>query len=47
MPRRISLGLPAPRLDARHLVIGRVLSGQQAWDAAREGQRISAARVLE
>ncbi|MCA8922073.1 MAG: peptidylprolyl isomerase [Planctomycetes bacterium] len=38
---------PAPRLDARHLVIGRVLSGQQAWDAAREGQRISAARVLE
>jgi cyclophilin family peptidyl-prolyl cis-trans isomerase len=38
---------PAPRLDARHRVIGRVISGQRALDAAREGQRITAARVLE
>lgn len=38
---------PAPRLDARHLVVGRVVSGQAAWDAAQEGQRITAARVLD
>jgi len=38
---------PAPRLDARHLVVGRVVSGQAAWDAAQEGQRITAARVVE
>lgn len=38
--------MPAASLDGRHEPIGRVVSGQAAVDALREGDRIERARVL-
>ena len=38
--------IPAPRLDDRHTVFGRVVEGLEVLDRLREGDRIEAARVV-
>ena len=38
--------IPAPRLDGRHTVFGRVVEGLEVLDRLREGDRVEAARVV-